>query len=251
MADSRAAAITRDLIAAFKGVVEKHDITQDEYRAGVMFVAEAAEQGEIMLLPDAFLESIVVAHHSDRQQGTHAQVLGPYHLDDSRPMENGRLAAEDEPGDRLVVRGTVRDPGGEPLAGATLDIWQADADGRYSGFHPDAKPGNLRGRTTTGDDGSFEIHTVVPAPYMIPHRGPTGRLLELLGRHPWRPAHIHLIASREGYRTLTTQVYFEGDPYLDSDSVTAARPELAFPLQDADDGKSLAFDVTLEPMSGG
>lgn len=248
MADSRAAAITRDLIGAFKSVVEKHDITQDEYRAGVMFIAEAAEKGEIMLLPDAFLESTVVAHHSDRQKGTHAQVLGPYHLGDSQPLENGRLASEDEPGERLLVRGTVRNPDGEALPGTSLDIWQADAAGRYSGFHPDAKPGNLRGRTTTGEDGRYEIQTVVPAPYMIPHQGPTGRLLETLGRHPWRPAHIHLIAAQDGYRTLTTQIYFEGDQYLDSDSVTAARPELAFPLRDGEDGKVVDVDLTLEAI---
>ncbi len=134
----------------------------------------------------------------------------------------------------------------EPRQEAVLDVWQADALGRYSNFDPEPIDGNLRGRLRSGSDGRYAIHTVVPAPYTIPHQGPTGRLLIALGRHPWRPAHIHLIATREGYRPLTTQIYFRGDEYLDSDSVGAARPDLAFPLEDADGGKRLAFDVELE-----
>lgn len=247
MSEARAAAITRDIMDAFARIVEKHNLTQDEYRAGVVFLAEAADKGEAMLLPDALFEHAVVKYHSDRQKGTHGQVLGPYHVPDSPRLDAGRLAGEDEPGVRLEVEGRVLDTVGQALAGAELDFWQANAEGFYSNFDAGTKPGNLRGRIRSADNGAFRLETVVPAAYAIPHDGPTGRLLEILGRHPWRPAHIHLIASHEGHRTLTTQIYFEGDPYLDSDSVRAARPELAFPLVDAEGGKRVEFDIVLEP----
>ena len=188
-----------------------------------------------------------MAQASRRQKGTPGQVLGPYYVADAPWLEEGRLASDDEPGERLTLRGTVRDADGKPLAETVLDFWQADAKGRYSDFDPEAKPGNLRGRVRSAADGSYQLHTVVPAQYTIPHEGPTGRLLQEIGRHPWRPAHIHLIATHAGYRPLTTQVYFQGDEYLDSDSVRAARPDLAFPLEEGAGGKTLTFDVELEP----
>jgi catechol 1,2-dioxygenase len=226
MAESRAAAVTRDLIQAVNDVVAKHKVTHAEYRAAIDFIGEAFEKGEQSLLFDAFVEADVVAHNAEDQRGTLSQVLGPFYLPDTPWIENGKLASDDEPGDRLVMHGTVRGTDGKPLEGAVLDFWQADAQGAYSNFSPGAKDGNLRGRLKTNKDGSYELHTVVPAAYTIPHQGPTGRLLEELGRHPWRPAHVHLIASHEGYRPLITQVYFKGDKYLESDAVRAARPEL-------------------------
>ncbi len=244
--ESRVGAITRDLVDAFQKIVAKHGITHEEYRAGVAFVNEAAEAGEGFLLPDAFLEAIVVANASEQQQGTPSQVLGPYYKAESRWIDDGRLAPDDEPGDELVVRGSVRDQRGQPIAGVVLDVWQADAQGRYSGFAPGVPEDHLRGRLRTDDDGRYEFRTVVPAPYRIPDQGPTGRLLAEIGRHSWRPAHLHVIASRDGYRTLTTQIYFEGDEYLGSDSVRAARADLAFPLETEGDGKALRFDCVLE-----
>ena len=246
MSESRVAAITHDFLEAFQRIVEKHNITQTEYRAAVEFIDEAASRGETFLLPDAFLESTVVANASKQQHGTPGQVLGPYYAPDSLWLENGQLAGDEEPGERLTVRGTVHGGDGKPLADTVLDFWQADAQGRYSNFDPSAAEGNLRGRMRSGGDGSYALHTVVPAQYTIPHEGPTGRLLSEIGRHPWRPAHVHLIATHEGYRPLTTQIYFQGDEYLDSDSVRAARPDLAFPLEDGRDGKQLRFEVVLE-----
>ncbi len=245
MAESRAAAITRDLIKAFNDIVAKHNITHAEYRAGIDFIGEAVAKGEQSLLPDAFLEADVVAHDALAQQGTFSQVLGPYYLPDAPWLENGQLASADEPGDRLVLHGIVRGTDGKPLENAVLDFWQCDAKGAYSNFNPGTKDGNLRGRMKSNKDGSYELHTVVPAAYTIPHEGPTGRLLNELGRHPWRPAHIHLLASHDGFRPLTTQIYFEGDQYLDSDAVGAARPELSIALKGGGD-KTAEFDIELE-----
>ncbi len=246
MSQDRVAAITQDLINAVIDVVAKHNITHAEYRSAIDFLGEAIEKGEQSLLPDAFLESDIVAHNAKNERGTHSQVLGPFYVPDSPWLEDGKLAADDEPGERLVMRGKVTSTDGKALANAVLDVWQCDAAGAYANFNPGPKDGNLRGRLRTDADGNYELHTVVPSAYTIPHSGPTGRLLEALGRHPWRPAHIHLIASADGHKPLTTQIYFEGDKYLESDSVRAARSELAFPLKDGDGGKVVDVDIELE-----
>ncbi len=249
MSDSRISVIVRDLIEATKRLVESHRITPEDYRTAVNFLNETGEAGEIPLLLDVFLEALVVDASSHDRRGTAPNLLGPYYLECAPFIKKGRLASKAEAGDRLMVSGVVRDVEGEPLSGVVLDFWQADAQGRYSGF--DAGPGemNLRGRLRSGKDGSYVLHTVRPSPYTIPHDGPTGRLLQAMGRHPWRPAHIHLKISHEGYRSLTTQIYFADSEYLNSDAANAVRNELVRPVKRARSGYSLDFDVVLEPGS--
>jgi catechol 1,2-dioxygenase len=249
MSDSRTSVIVTDLIRAINEVVEKNRITPEEYRAAVDFLNETGDAGEIPLLLDAFLEALVVEASSRDRRGTARNVLGPYYLEGAPFIKEGRLASKGEAGDRLVVSGIVRDVGGEALSGAVLDFWQADSQGRYSGFDPGPPEMNLRGRLRSGKDGSYKLHTVLPSAYTIPHDGPTGRLLQAMGRHPWRPAHVHLKASHEGYRSLTTQIYFADSEYLDSDAANAVREELVRPVKRAGSGYSLDFDVVLEPDS--
>lgn len=249
MSDSRISLLVRDLIGAINRLVENHQITPEEYRTAVNFLNETGEAREIPLLLDVFLEALVVDAHSRGRRGTARNILGPYYLEGAPFIEEGRLAAKGEAGDRLVVSGVVRDVEGEPLSGAVLDFWQADAQGRYSGFDPGPPEMNLRGRLRSGKDGSYELHTVRPSSYTIPHDGPTGRLLQAMGRHPWRPAHIHLKASHEGYQSLTTQIYLADSDYLDSDAANAVRDELVRPVKRAGSGYSLDFDVVLEPGS--
>lgn len=249
MSDSRISVIVRDLIGAINRVVEKHRITPEEYRAAVGFLNETGDAGEIPLLLDVFLEALVVDASSRDRRGTARNILGPYFLEGAPLIEEGRLATKGEAGDRLVVSGIVRDVQGEPLSGAVLDFWQADAQGRYSGFDPGPPEMNLRGWLRSGKDGGYELHTVRPSAYTIPHDGPTGRLLLAMDRHPWRPAHIHLKASHEGYRSLTTQIYLADSDYLDSDAANAVRDELVRPLKRAGSSYSLDFDVVLEPGS--
>jgi len=249
MSDSRIATIVKDLIGSIERLVEKHRITPAEYRATAAFLGETAKAGEVPLLLDAFLEALVVNAYNRNRRGTSSSLLGPYYLEGAPFIEEGRLASKGEAGDRLVVSGIVRDVEGKPLSGAVLDFWQADARGRYSNFNPGPPEMNLRGRIRSGKDGSYELHTVKPGAYTIPHNGPTGRLLQALGRHPWRPAHIHLKASCQGYRTLTTQFYLGDSDYLDSDAVNAVRGDLVRPVTPAGSGYSVDFDVVLEPDS--
>ena len=122
MSDSRIGLIFNDLIGAIKQLVEKHRITQEEYRVAVHFLNEAGEAGEMPLLLDVFLEAFVVDVNSQNWRGTAGNVLGPYYLESAPFIEQGRLASKHEPGDRLLVSGIVRDVDGERLAGAVLDI---------------------------------------------------------------------------------------------------------------------------------
>lgn len=241
--------IVKDVVEAVQQLFEKHPITPEDYRAAVGFLHEVGEAGEVPLIMDVFFEALVVDANNRGRQGTSRNVLGPFYLDGAPFIENGRLMSEDEAGDRLVMSGTVSSIEGEPLAGAELDVWQADAQGRYSGFNPGPAEMNLRGRLRAGTDGGYALHTVRPEGYTIPHDGPTGRLLTALGRHPWRPAHIHLKASHEGYQPLTTQVYFAESKHLDSDVANAVRNDLVRPLTPTENGFSLEFDVALEPAA--
>ncbi len=245
MSEPRIAHVMEDLLRAVGELVEKHRITHAEYRAAVQFLNETAAAGEVPLLCDAFLEANVVDIDTRAWRGTPTNVLGPYYLEGAPLIEDGRLAPKDEPGERLTIAGTVRDIDGSALPGALLDFWQADADGRYGGFGAEPQM-NLRGRLHSREDGTYAVDTILPAPYPIPHDGPTGRLLQAVGRHPWRPAHVHLKASHAGHRSLITQIYFAGGAYLDSDSVRAVREGLVRPLQSSSAGHRVNFDVVLE-----
>jgi catechol 1,2-dioxygenase len=185
-----------------------------------------------------------------QQHGTKGSILGPYYLPGQARLSSSCELPhrEDEKGEPLVLSGQVRDLDGTPLAGAEVDIWHADADGYYSGFAPHIPAGNLRGVVTTDSDGRFEIRTVQPAPYQIPTDGPTGKLIEAAGWHPWRPAHLHLRVRAAGHRTVTTQLYFAGGEWLDSDVAEATKPELVLdPVDDGTGVRRVAYDFELEP----
>ena len=139
------------------------------------------------------------------------------------------------------VPGRVLGVDGEPIAGAELDVWQNDANQLYA-CRPEAPEDHLRGRFHTRDDGEYAFLAVRPVPYTIPSDGPVGRMLAATGRHPWRPAHIHLIVRASGYRTLVTHVFDSESEYLDSDAVFAVKLSLVrdFAPRRADDPETPA-----------
>jgi catechol 1,2-dioxygenase len=119
----------------------------------------------------------------------------------------------------VIVSGRVSDLARQPIPGAVLDVWQTSPVGLYENQDPDQPEMNLRGKFLTDERGRYRFRTVRPSSYPIPHDGPAGRLLRALGRHPYRPAHIHFVIWAEGYAPLTTQLFVSGDEYLDSDVV--------------------------------
>jgi catechol 1,2-dioxygenase len=131
----------------------------------------------------------------------------------------GDSITRDGKGEPLYMSGRVLNESGAPIAGALLDVWQTSWDGFYD-VQDDRQPEmNLRGQFVTGNDGRYFFRSVKPASYPIPSDGTVGTMLTALGRHPMRPAHVHFIVSAPGYQSVTTHVFVDGDPYLDSDAV--------------------------------
>jgi catechol 1,2-dioxygenase len=171
-------------------------------------------------------------------------VLGPFHLVASPPRELGDDIALDGTGEPCRVEGRITGVGGEPVAGASVDVWQANADGGYDVQRPGVLPEhNLRGLFTADEDGRYWFRSIVPCFYPIPVDGPVGELLGSTGRHPYRPAHLHFLVSAPGYRTVTTHAFIADSPYLDSDAVFGVKESL---VREVVEGV-LTFDVTLQP----
>ncbi|GAA1164072.1 catechol 1,2-dioxygenase [Kribbella jejuensis] len=245
--------VSAAVTAVLQGVhtaIREHQVTYPEFQAAKAWLMEVGEVGEWPLFMDVFVEHVVEEVAASSQRGTKGTIEGPYYLPDQV-----RLASRcelphrpDEKGTPLVLSGQVRDLDGTPLAGAEVDIWHADADGYYSGFAPHLPDGNLRGVVVTDGSGRFEIRTVQPAPYQIPTDGPTGKLIEAAGWHPWRPAHLHLMVRADGHRTITTQLYFAGGEWLESDVAEATKPELILdPVDDGTGVRRATYDFELEP----
>jgi hydroxyquinol 1,2-dioxygenase len=129
----------------------------------------------------------------------------------------------DAEGDPLFLSGRVLNLNGQPIANAVIDVWQPNSKGLYDIQDPSQPLGNFRGRFKTNESGKYMFETVVPIGYKVPASGPSGELLRLLGRHPWRAAHIHFKVSAPEYTSLTTQIFIAGDPHLDSDTTFAVR----------------------------
>jgi len=234
----RVDAIFTDVIAALTGIIEKHQVTWEEYRVATEWLTQAGKQDyEIPLMLDVFLSTTVDDVNFAARGGTESNVEGPFYVPDAEMLERPYVLPqrEGEPGERLVFSGTVRSTDGSPVPGALLDVWQASAAGEYSNFHPSVPEGNLRGRFTTDAAGQFEFETIVPPSYGIPDTGATADLLAALGRHLIRPGHIHFKVSHPACPSLTTQIYFEGDPFIDSDVVGAVKAALITKLDRHDD----------------
>jgi catechol 1,2-dioxygenase len=241
--DPRLTEVVDDLLSTLRALIRKHHINHDEYRRAVGFMLETAAKSEIPLLCDVFLEATVDQVDASGRAGTETSVEGPFYSPDAPIMRSPCVLPHraNEPGDVLFLSGTVRSVDGEALGGAMLDMWQSDAQGAYSHFNiPEAKaPWNLRARVIADENGKFDVQTWVPSPYQVPKDGPTGALLNGIGRHAWRPAHLHLRITHESAETLTTQLFFTGDPWIDSDVVGAVKQSLIVTLNKHEDPTEL------------
>lgn len=242
--------VARDLLSRIHDVIREHHVTYPEYQAAKQWLIEVGQSGEWPLFLDVFVEHVVEEVATGDRHGSKGTIEGPYYLPGQAPLPaTATLPMRDgEKGEQLVFAGQVRAVGGTPLAGAQLDIWHADADGLYSGFAPGVPAGNLRGLVIADETGRFEIRTMLPAPYEIPKDGPTGQLIAAAGWHAWRPAHLHLMISAPGYQKLTTQLYFDGGQWLDSDVAQAVKPELILCPETGPDGtRHASYDFVLDP----
>jgi len=247
---ARLNAIFDDLQEALREIIVKHEVTWEEYRLALEWLRDAGMAGsEIPDLLDFLLSPAVDDATHGTGGGTEPNIEGPVYVAGAPMLERPFVLPrrEDEPGERLLFSGTVRSTDGSRLAGAVLDIWQSNGAGEYSHFMAGVPEDNLRGRITTDGDGCFEFETVVPAPYNVPLGGATGRLFAALGRPSFRPGHIHFKLSHEAAAPLTTQIYFDGDPFIDSDVVGAVKPSLVTKLirHDGEGTTTCSYDFVL------
>jgi catechol 1,2-dioxygenase len=178
-------------------------------------------------------------------------VLGPFYVPGSPHRARGEtMLVDPDDGDRVVIRGTVTDADGKPLAGATLDCWQNATAGFYAVQQPDGQtPENLRGIYTTGEDGAYEIRTVRPVPYPIPSDGPVGDMLKAHGRNWMRPGHTHMWVKADGFKDLITHVFDEQTEYLREDAVFGVRDSLVRRFEPDENGElATTFDIVLDRL---
>jgi hydroxyquinol 1,2-dioxygenase len=197
---------------------------------------------EFVLLSDVLGASMLVETMNEDERGTEGTVLGPFHMTESPRRELGDSIDMVGEGTPCVVSGTVADLDGVPIPGAVVDVWQCNAEGFYDVQQPDVQPaGNGRGLFEADENGDYWFRSVVPSHYPIPTDGPVGRLLGATRRHPYRPAHIHLLVSAAGFEPVTTHVFVADSPYLDSDAVFAVKKSLVRDFA----GSEARFDVQL------
>jgi hydroxyquinol 1,2-dioxygenase len=244
--DARLRELMQSLVKHLHAFAQEVGLTQDEWAAGIAFLTDAGhitddKRQEFILLSDALGFSMLVdALNHSAPGATESTVQGPFWVPGSPLREYGASIAEEEAdasGDPTWIHGRVTSTDGGPIAGAEIDVWQNAEDQLYAVQNPDAPEEHLRGRFLTRDDGSYAFLAVRPTPYPIPDDGPVGKMLEATGRHPWRPAHIHLMVSAPGFRKLTTHIFDSTSAYLDSDAVFAVKPSLlrTFEPRAADD----------------
>ena len=233
------AAITRHLHA----FVRETEPTMAEWERAIGFLTATGQmctetRQEFVLLSDVLGVSMLVEtiNNDGRGDVTESTVLGPFHMTESPVRDLGADIDLVGGGEPCVVSGRVLSRDGTPLPGAVLDVWQANAEGYYDVQQPEVQPpGNGRGLFTADDEGRFWFRTCVPSPYPIPTDGPVGGLLKATGRHPYRPAHIHFIASADGHKPVTTHIFVAGSDHLDSDAVFAVKESLVQDFTETDD----------------
>lgn len=243
MTNDRVVAVVEELERTLVDFIRKHRITHEEYRAATDVIVAEVQAGEASLLFDVFLEAAATDVGNESCEGSIEAIEGPFYLPGAPWLQGPPYVLTqrpDEPGIPLVFHGKVTTEVGRPLAGVELDLWHADAAGLYSQIHPGIPTWNLRGRFRADDEGHFEVTTIAPPPYEIPKDGPTGTVLTALGRHFFRPAHLHVKLRHEYFGERTSQLYFRGGEYLDSDVANAVRDELVIAAELIDDPEQIA-----------
>jgi hydroxyquinol 1,2-dioxygenase len=255
-------ALTRHLHA----FVRETRLTTEEWEAGIAFLTRCGHitddrRQEFILLSDVLGVSMqtIAVNNEAYGDATEATVFGPFFVEDSPEVAVGGDIAGGATGEPCWVEGTVTDTDGKPVAGARIEVWEADDDGLYDVQYDDHRTA-ARGHLSADDEGRYAFWAITPTPYPIPHDGPVGDLLAATRRSPMRAAHLHFMVTADGLHTLVTHIFVPRDAYLDSDAVFGVKPSLVkeFARQDpgtpTPDGRAVdgpwsrvRFDVVLAP----
>jgi hydroxyquinol 1,2-dioxygenase len=225
------------------------DLTPEEWLDGIKFLTAVGQKctayrQEFILLSDTLgLSSLVNALHDKRatEDGTKSSLVGPFYRADSPTMKLGdTIVTKPTNGQEVCLYGRVTNSSGQPVANATVQVWQPDETGNYDLQKHDPSEMDLRGTFHTNADGVYYLRTIVPLGYMIPMDGPVGDMIRAQKRHGYRPAHIHFIVGGEGYREVVTALYLQNDDHIDSDTVFGVTASLVTQVNAKDAASPIA-----------
>ena len=240
------------LIEHLHDFTRETNLTQEEWLYTLNFLYDCGqistpERHEFILLSDVLGWSALVDMVNTKGGGTELSNLGPFYLKDAPVTPLGADIAKDREGVIVLANGIVRDTLGNPLPGAIVDTWQADGSGMYPIQDASQNAMDLRGRFSTDDEGRYYYTTVLPKSYTVPYDGPVGKLLRAGNRHAWRSKHFHYMVGAPRMRAIITEVFFEGDEYIDSDAVFGVRRSLIGKLKRVPSDANLEYDLERRP----
>ena len=255
--DPRLREVMEALVRHLHAFLREVNLTPEEFEAAVDFLvrlgqASGPEKNEVILASDLVGASTLVMMLDAQAAGagaTDAALLGPFFRAHAPELPSGADIARDKGGGApLVMKGRVKDTAGRALEGVLVEVWQASPVGLYENQDATQPEHNLRGRFRSDAQGRFEFRSVKPAGYPVPVDGPCGELLRAQERHPYRPAHIHFMLVKEGFKTLVTQVFDNADDAIESDVVFGVTPALSGNFKpQPDGGYLLEYDFVMQP----
>ena len=224
--DPRLREIVASLVKHLHAFAREVHLTEDEFHKGTEILAKlgqmtSATHNEVVLMSGSLGFSSLICllnNGNNGQTETTANLLGPFWRMNSPRTKNGAsIVRSPTPGPVLFVNCWLKDQSGKPIAGAEVDVWHSSPEGFYEQQDPKQAPMNLRGKFTTDAEGKFGFRSVKPAGYPIPIDGPVGDLIRAGKRHHYRPAHLHFLIFKEGFKTLISQIYVNDDDKLETD----------------------------------
>ena len=250
--------VMSSLVTHLHAFIKDVELTEAEWGTAIDFLTQTGQicsdtRQEFILLSDALGVSMLVDAVNNRvpDGATETTVFGPFHVEGAPEREMGASISLDGKGEACLFEGRVLDLDGKPIENALVSVWSDNEDGFYDVQQPDIQPAfNNRGIFRTGPDGRYAFRGIKPVSDPIPDDGPVGKMLAALGRHPWRPAHMHFMLTAPGYRRVITHTFVAGDPYLISDAVFGVKGSLIVPFEKVDSDREVwrcVYDFVLCP----
>lgn len=231
--DPRFKQIMSAVIRHLHALVREVELTEAEWFETIKFLTATGQKcddkrQEFILLSDVLGVSMLVdaINHRRPETATQNTVLGPFFVHGAPEIQNGGDMAPGWQGEPTFVSGRVVATDGKPVANAVLDLWQSNDEGFYDVQLDTFDEHKLRAKLKTNAEGRYWFRTIKPTSYPVPTDGPVGLILDRMGRHPMRPAHLHVAITAPGYETLVTHLFVKGDPYIESDVVFGVKPSL-------------------------
>ena len=265
--NARLKMVMSSLVSHLHAFIREVELTEEEWALGIQFLTRTGQmcddrRQEFILFSDITGVTMLVdaINHRLVDGATESTIFGPFYREGAPELPMGAIISLDGRGEPAVVTGRVLSTDGTPIANALLDVWETDENGLYEQQDPEQPDMNLRGKFRTDSEGRYCIVGIKPVSYSIPDDGPVGQLLRALERHPFRPAHIHLLVSADGFVPVTTHLFVKGDPYLDSDAVFGTKDSLVVDFIRHDSEEEAAqyhvrapfyrveYDFVLKPM---